>query len=64
MSITIDTARYFRSHMKEPKGRGCWLFETRDGKIVVQHNGSYAEAKKAAIAHGKESGIQTLFTCP
>lgn len=63
-SCSIDTARYYRSHLKQPKGRGSWLFENRAGEIVFQHNGPYGEAKKAAMAYGREHGHAVLFACP
>lgn len=64
MKITIDTSRYFRSHMKEPRGRGSWLFENQAGDIVFMLNGTYAEAKKAAVQHCREHDLAGLYTCP
>jgi hypothetical protein len=63
-SCVIDTRRYFRSHMKEPRGRGLWIFETLAGRFVLSHSGTYAEAKKAAIAYGKANGHAALCTAP
>ena len=60
----IETTRYQASHNKAPKGRGLWMFETASREVVVQHNGTYAEAKQAAIAHGKQHGHAALYVCP
>lgn len=60
----IDTRRHFISHMREPKGRGGWLFETEAKEVVFVHSGTYAEARKAAIQFGTEQGIAVLYTCP
>ena len=60
----IETRRFYLSHLCQPKGRGSWLFETRAGAVVFHHNGTYGEAKKAAIAYGTENGIDVLYTCP
>lgn len=43
------TECYYRSHSKEPRGRGYWIFV---GPYNFKHaaNGTLAEARKAAIA--------------
>ena len=61
---SIETNRFYLSHLRQPKGRGSWLFETREGKVVFHFNGLYGEAKKAAIALGTNAGLDVLFTCP
>lgn len=60
----IETRRFYLSHLRQPKGRGSWLFETREGKVVFQFNGLYGDAKKAAIALGTATGLDVLYTCP
>ena len=60
----INTRRYFLSHLKEPRGRGSWLFENQAGEIAFMHNGTYGEAKKAALQHCRENGLAGLYTCP
>lgn len=64
MKPVIVTSRYRASHMKAPRGRGLWLFEMGDGTVVVSHNGSFAEARKAAIAYCREHKLAGLFVCP
>lgn len=64
MHTIIDTARFYRSHLASPKGRGSWLFENQAGDIVFMHNGTYTEAKRAAIKHATQHGIATLYVCP
>lgn len=61
---TIETRRFYLSHLRQPKGRGSWLFETRAGAVVFHCNDTYGAAKKAAIAYGTENGIDVLYTCP
>lgn len=61
---TIETARYFRSHLRAPRGRGSWLFEDQAGNIRFMYNGTYSEAKKAAQQHCRENGLAFLYTCP
>ncbi len=65
----IETRRYVRSHLKEPRGRGLWLFETAgsplERPVVVYHyNGPYSHARDAAKAWGSDNGHSVLFTCP
>lgn len=60
----IETRRFYLSHLRQPKGRGSWLFETRAGAVVFHCNDTYGAAKKAAIAYGTENGIDVLYTCP
>jgi hypothetical protein len=60
----INTRRHLLSHLREPRGRGGWLFETDAGEVVFSHQGTYAEARRAAIAWGTANGHQTLYTCP
>lgn len=62
--IRIETNRYVRSHMKEPRGSGLWLFEDAAGQVVFEFNGTYTEAKQAAIAWAKQNGRSYLYTCP
>jgi len=61
---TIETNRFYRSHLRQPSGRGSWLFETRAGEVVFHCKDTYAAARKAAIAWGTEQGLDVLYTCP
>lgn len=60
--ITVSTRPYYRSHMKEPKGRGSWAFDIA-GKIEW-FNGTYTEARKAAVAKAKEVGAAFVAVLP
>ena len=60
----IETIRHERSHGQAPRGRGGWLFEGQNGKIVFSFSGLYGDAKRAAIAHGTAAGLEVLFVCP
>lgn len=53
--MAIETSRYFRGHQKQPRGRGNWIFENKAGEAVFMHNGTYAEACKAARAANTET---------
>lgn len=64
MTPSIETRRYYLSHLKQPRGRGFWLFEDESGTVVFSFNGPYAEARRAAIAHCKQHGIKILYVGP
>ncbi len=56
---------YQRSHGKRPKGNGLWAFNvhTDNGEPErFEHNGNYADAKNAAILHGKKVGARLVQT--
>jgi hypothetical protein len=48
----VRTDEFRASHMREPKGRGGWLFRNADTGEEVNHNGTYTEARKA-LADGE-----------
>ncbi len=63
MMIEMNTYEYVRSHGHFPRGRGSWIFEARigGGKDYVTKadgsmyfNGTFSEARRAAIARLKE----------
>lgn len=62
--VEVDTRRYRMSHLREPRGRGGWLFETHDGEILGNFNGTYGEAKRAAQLAAATRGITLIYTCP
>lgn len=60
----IETTRYQASHTKQPKGRGMWMFETRDGRVIGDYNGTYSDAKKFAKEYGAMFNEPVLYVCP
>ena len=55
MKIHFTTRPYYLSHMKEPRGCGCWAFrlltaEDRESMFFCRY-GTLAAAKKLAVAH-------------
>ena len=60
----VDTSRYKRSHGKDPKGSGNWLFsfnEKGDDAFEVGGYMSYANAKKEAQKKAKEAGEKYVY---
>lgn len=69
--VTVDDSAFYRSHRRWPKGRGGWLFcdyavwgQNDYLSHVVNFNGTYGEAKRAAKAHFAALGIHTIVVCP
>lgn len=51
IDIWFNTREYEREHDRKPKGYGSWAFFFEG--LEFWANGTYAEAKKACIAHIK-----------
>lgn len=69
--VTVNTREYRFSHGREPKGRGCWAFsEKRDpdfgsnSRDIKFYTGTYAEAKRQAVAEAAENGVNRIFVQP
>lgn len=62
MKVKVNTSEYRRSYCTEPKGRGNWAF--RIGGELVFIYGKYADARKAAVAMARESGVDVVYTLP
>lgn len=65
--VSVYTGAYKSSHGKEPRGYGSWAFGyTRNPDIsdVEWYTGTYAEAKKQAIAEAANTGHRSIFVQP
>ena len=66
----MDTTKYVKSHGKEPKGSGGWMFvltnNPRDEKSGEKFGltGSYAVAKRHAIMKATEMGKRIVVVMP
>lgn len=52
--MEFNTRQYELSHCKQPRGTGQWAFATTptaEPEHLFWHNGTYAEAKRAARLH-------------
>ena len=59
-SVNVGTSEFVRAHGKAPSGKGNWAFDI--GGQTVFFNGSYANAKKKAIAQAASMGIRQIMT--
>ena len=52
-ALRFTTRPYYLSHMKEPRGCGCWAFRllTAEDREPMFFYGTLAAAKKLAVAH-------------
>ncbi len=63
-TVTTNTRPYYTSHMKEPRGYGSWAFTLGDSKDMVWFKGTYAQARKQAVAAAKAAGATTVHVLP
>ncbi len=66
-AVRVDTTNYRTVYGQEPKGRGLWFFSKAnpsqaDMDEIIQVNGSYMEAKRAAILWAESIGISLVYT--
>lgn len=67
MKPRVNTDHYEIAWGKKPRGRGSWAFDLGNhGGTVADHepfwfNGSYGDAKKAALKAAKERGSAEII---
>jgi hypothetical protein len=74
IKVDVDTSSHYRSHRKEPKGRGGWMFSKRpDIDFGVHKQGedwistpsmTYGEAKKHAKEWAAKKGHSKIYVMP
>lgn len=58
MTVRFDTSDFRRSHMKEPKGRGCWAFAPdTTGEWIFSPMMTFTEAKAWAREQAPEATV-------
>jgi hypothetical protein len=67
--IEVMTDEYRASHKKAPRGRGMWAFAVGvyGGKWLSEcfwFNGSYADAKKAAVRFARNNASDIVSVQP
>jgi hypothetical protein len=58
--IEVSTKEFKFAHGKRPRSEGTWVFFFDRVTEPFFVNGSYSEAKKAAIKFAKERGYQRI----
>jgi hypothetical protein len=66
MTVRFDTSEFFRSHCRQPKGRGCWAFcfDNSNEPRFAPGSMSFAEAKVWAKAVAKLHGHTVARVMP
>ena len=62
MKVQVKTWRYEWTHGRKPKGGRRWAFQVGDEDLWF--NGSYGEAKRAAIRAARERGLDEIEVLP
>ncbi len=69
--VSVNTSEFVFSHGREPKGRGSWAFG-----FGVKHpnvcnpeecrwfDGTYAQARRAAVAAAASEGVSVIYVQP
>jgi len=60
--MRTDTTKYIWAHGRAPRGKGFWWFAV--GNQAVQHVGSYADAKRAAVRRARQIGASHVEVLP
>jgi len=64
MNILVDTVDFQFAHGRKPRGNGSWAFffkRNADVDDAFWFYGTYADAKRAAIAHAKANGKTIVY---
>jgi hypothetical protein len=63
MTVYVDTREFEVAHGRKPRGRGGWAFFFEYGQTgeAFWANGTYAEARRAAVAEAKRRGATDVF---
>jgi hypothetical protein len=64
MQVEVNSSRFEFSHARAPRGVGFWWFESRDRSQQFQHQGSFAEARRAAVAWARANNVREVFVAP
>ena len=63
--VFVNTRLYRQSHVREPRGRGGWLFAFGDETAEPRNfNGTYTEARRAAVVAAREFGTDIIYVLP
>lgn len=57
MTDNVRTGKYYSVHLKQPRGWGYWWFSDLFEDWTFSFAGSYADAKRAALAAAKEQNM-------
>ena len=62
--VTVDYCAYISAHGHTPRGRGCWGFHMGSSRnmdnLFWAPQGTFTEAKKAAVKEAKRLGIMRI----
>jgi len=59
MTVQVNTREFERTHWRQPRGRGVWFFFGPAGQ-TFRTNGTFTEARKAAVNWAKENGFNEV----
>jgi len=63
-AVIVCTDRFRRSHARDPKGRGYWMFQFGPEGETFTAVGTFADARKAAKAAARAAGHTIVHVLP
>lgn len=62
----VSTSRYEFSHGRSPRGQGSWGFFLGSSSLedLFWANGTYSEARRAAVAEANRRGVSSVEVAP
>lgn len=64
MRVQVSTSEYQFSHGKQPRGSGYWAFFFDNEPEPMFYAGTYAVAKRTAVAYAVTKGFSTVKVGP
>lgn len=62
--VRFDNSEYRRSHGRDPRGWGCWIFSFDQGEDFWTRPMNYGEAKKQAAQEARQRGAREVRPQP
>ena len=65
MTVTVNNSAFVFAHGRSPRGQGSWAFgRERNTRVeeCVWFNGTFAEARKQAVAWARANGVDQVWT--
>ena len=61
-AVTVNSRPFLNAHGREPRGRGSWAFRPPHGGPIIWANGTYAAARRDAVAWAAAHGVDEIDT--
>ena len=59
-TVRVETTEFQFAHGRMPRGRGRWMFAFGRGEATFAAEGTFAEARAAAVREARRVGADTV----